>query len=56
MKKYSKPEIKIILFEVEDVITASEGGSDATPRFLKTTVNGKEGANYGAQSVSIFDN
>ena len=28
MKKYEKPEIKIIKFEVEDVIAASGGSAD----------------------------
>ena len=56
MKKYIKPEIKIVLFKTEDVIAASVGSDDLSPRYLKTKVNGNEGANYGAQQVSIFDN
>ena len=57
MKKiYGKPEMDIVVFEVSDVITTSGTGEEQpTARTLKTSIAGKEGSNYGQQSVSIYD-
>ena len=56
MKKYIKPEIRIVLFETTDVIAASSAGEEQTGRFLTKIVNEKVGDDYGAEGVSIFDN
>ena len=56
MKKYVKPQLNDILFVVEDILTTSaEDGEDTQYTFLKTSVGGKEGVDYGAQSVSVID-
>lgn len=56
MKKYNKPEMDIVLFGCEDVITTSGGEEgEVFARKLKTKVNGNEGTDYGTQKVSIYD-
>lgn len=56
MKIYNKPQIKVEVLEMEDIITTSVLGGDPTPfRTLKTAVNGNEGTDYGTQEVSVFE-
>lgn len=55
MKNYVKPEMKETLLLDIDIIRTSGGGEEYVPTTLKTSVNGKEGANYGVQDVSIYD-
>ena len=57
MKKYDKPQLKIMLLSTVDVIATSgeTGEEEVKARYLKTTVNNNEGISYGAQSVSIYD-
>lgn len=56
MKAYIKPEIEIRVFETEDIVTTSNMGGDSPEyKILKTSVNGNEGIDYGAQEVSVFD-
>ena len=54
MEKYIKPEINIELLEIEDIITTSADGS-VLGRYLKSSVNGIEGTDYGTQDVSVFE-
>lgn len=52
MKKYVKPEIIIHTFDSEDIIQTS--GQEIYTRLLEY-VAGRKGIDYGAQSVSIYD-
>ena len=54
-KMYNSPELDIVVFNVADVIRTSETTERPTTSKLKTSVAGKEGTNYGKQSVSIYD-
>ena len=55
MKKYTEPEINLSEYSEENVVMASSEGNMPQAAALKTEVNGNVAANYGAQSVSIFD-
>ena len=54
-KIYNKPELEIVLFDDADVIATSGAVENPTTRTLKTSINGKEGTDYGQQDVSIYD-
>ena len=54
MKQYIKPEFEIIVFETDDIITDSAGGSTIVYSLLKTKVNGNEGTDYKAQDEATF--
>ena len=54
MKNYTNPEINIEFFNDTDVIATSSDTIESLA-VLKTLVAGKEGEDYGTQSVSIYD-
>lgn len=51
-KNYTTPEIEVIKFQTEDIMTQSSVAP--APVMLKDTVNNNQATDYGAQSVSIF--
>lgn len=53
MREYTKPEIEITEFDIEDIVMASSGGPQTS-----IFVGGEEiqVESYGAQDFSIFDN
>lgn len=54
MKNYTNPEVNIELFSDVDVIATSSDIIESIA-VLKTLIAGKEGEDYGTQSVSIYD-
>jgi len=52
-KTYATPELKEMTISVMDIIQTS--AEEPTAVTLKTAVNGKEGTDYGAGSVSLLD-
>ena len=55
MKEYIKPEFEIVSFQTEDVTTTTSGLFEPSINSLQTSINGKEGTNYGSQEVSVFE-
>ena len=53
--EFETPQIKITVFSEENVITTSITDTPTEAVEIKTTVNGKAAASYGAVDVSIFD-
>ena len=52
-KNYTTPEIEVIKFQTEDIITLSSVAP--APVLLKDTVNNNLATDYGTQEVSIFN-